>query len=125
MKKAIFLLLIIIFCFLFIPHSVYAACNPDAPTAGTVCTALGEIPTDQTKFVVWVLARVIGIGGAIAFLLLASGAFQILTSSGNPERVKKGTETITAAISGLLFIILSLFLLRLIGVEIFQIPGFG
>lgn len=91
-----------------------------------IITALGCIPTqDPTKFAGWILKIAIGLGGGIAFLLIVFGAFQVITSSGNPESVKKGTEMITAAISGLIFIIFSLFLLKLIGVNILNIPGFG
>lgn len=87
-------------------------------------TALGCIPNDPTAFTVWILARALGIGGGIAFLLMVSGAIKILTSAGNPEGIKNGTQTILSAVQGLLFIILSLFLLNLIGVQILQIPGF-
>lgn len=101
-------------------------CLADTDPEGGIQTALGCIPTkDPTKFVGWLLKIAIGLGGGIAFLLIVFGAFQVITSSGNPESVKKGTEMITAAISGLIFIIFSLFLLKLIGVNILNIPGFG
>jgi len=51
------------------------------------------------------------------------GAIQILTSAGNPDKVKAGKELITSALSGLLLVILSIFLLKLIGVDILHIPG--
>jgi len=86
-------------------------------------TALGDIPTQPTEFIIWVLSRAIALGGGIAFILIVFGAFQILTSSGDPDKVKSGRDLITAALSGLLFILFSVFLLQLIGVEIFQIPG--
>jgi hypothetical protein len=101
-----------------------AACDPVAPKPGTVCTALGEIPTEQNSFVAWVLKFAIGIGGGIAILLIIFGTFQVMTSSGSPENLKKGQEKITSAIGGLIFIIFSLFLLKLIGVDILAIPGF-
>lgn len=87
-------------------------------------TALGCIPTnDASSFVVWFLQFAIGIGGGIAFLLMVFGAFQIITSSGNPEKLKAGRETISSALMGLIMIIFSLFLLRLIGIDILKIPG--
>ncbi len=88
-------------------------------------TALGCIPQDPTALVAWVLARAMGIGGGVAFLLTILGAFQVITSSGDPDKVKAGKDMITAAISGLLLIIFSLFLLQFIGVKILNIPGFG
>ena len=89
-------------------------------------TALGCIPTENiTGFVQWFLRWAIGIAGGIAFLLIVWSGFQILTSAGNPDQLKAGQEQLTAALSGLLFIVFSVFLLRLIGVEILKIPGFG
>jgi len=58
-------------------------------------------------------------------LLMAFGALKIITSAGSPESIQAGKELITSALAGLIFIILSLFLLKLIGVDILQIPGFG
>lgn len=99
--------------------------NNDGENDG-IETALGCIPTkDPTRFVAWLLGFAIGIGGGIAMLLIIFGAFQVMTSSGNPENLKKGQEKITSAIAGLIFIIFSVFLLKLIGVNILNIPGFG
>lgn len=66
-----------------------------------------------------------GIGGGIAMLLILFSGFQRITSAGNPEKLHEAKELMTAAISGLLLIIFSVFLLKLIGVDILQIPGFG
>ena len=89
-------------------------------------TALGCIPAnDLNKFIKWVLSKVIFVASGIAFLLMALGALMVLTSAGVPEKAKAGSELITSALSGLLFVLLSVFLLKLIGVDILQIPGFG
>ncbi len=66
----------------------------------------------------------IGIGGIIAFILIIFGAFQIILSAGNPDRVKAGKEMITSAIAGLLLIIFAVFILKLIGADILKIPEF-
>ena len=88
-------------------------------------TALGCIKTDPQKFIGDILRIGIGLGGGIAFLLILFGGFQILTSAGNPEHLNAGKELVNSAIIGLLLIIFSLFLLRLIGYNIFGLPGFG
>jgi len=125
MKKCCLSLLLVISHLLLVVSPVYAACTSlSSCPAGQVCTALGCTPTASTDFVAWVLARAMGLGGGIAFLLMIGGAIQLLTSSGNPEGIKKGGETITSALMGLLFIIFSLFLLHLIGVDLLKIPGF-
>lgn len=88
-------------------------------------TAFGCIQTEPSAFIGEILRIGIGIGGGIAFLLILFGGFQILTSAGNPEQLQAGRELVTSAITGLLLIIFSIFLLRLIGVNIFGIPGFS
>ena len=88
-------------------------------------TALGCISTKPEEFITQLLKIGVGIAGGIAFLLILFGGFQILMSAGNPERLNAGKELVTSAITGLLIIIFSLFILRLIGFTIFAIPGFG
>lgn len=87
-------------------------------------TALGCIPTDPSAFIGRLLTIGIGIAGGIAFLLILFGGFQILTSAGNPEHLNAGKELVSSAIAGLLLIIFSVFILRLIGVDILGIPDF-
>lgn len=102
------------------PQPDYGPCNNDAG----IQTALGCIPKDINELAGWVFSNLIYVATGIAFLLMTMGAIMVLTSSGTPEKIKAGKELITSALSGLLFIILSLFILRLIGVDILQIPGF-
>ena len=90
-----------------------------------VNTAIGCIPTDPSAFIGKFLSLGIGMAGGIAFLLILFGGFQILTSTGNPEQLNAGRELVGSAVTGLLLIIFSLFLLRLIGYNILGIPGFG
>jgi len=100
-------------------------CLVGSDPKGGIKTALGCIPAnDLNALVAWILGKVIFIATGIAFILLVIGALQILTSAGNPEKVKAGSELLTSTISGLLLIILSLFLLKLIGVDILHLPGF-
>lgn len=88
-------------------------------------TALGCIPTDFTGggFVTALLRLAVGIGSGIALLLILYGIFVVTTSAGIPDKLNAGRDTITSAIAGLLFIILSIFLLNLVGVKILAIPG--
>ncbi|MCX6726119.1 MAG: pilin [Candidatus Shapirobacteria bacterium] len=77
--------------------------------------------TTKVNTIIWFSVR---IAGGIAFLLIIIGAFQIILSAGNPDRVKAGKEMITAALAGLFLIIFSIFILKLIGVDILQIKDF-
>lgn len=88
-----------------------------------VWTALGCLPTDPTEFVSWLLSAAIRIGGGIAFLLMIWGGFQIMSSSGNPEKLNQGKDILVSAGVGLLFIIFAVLLLKIIGIDIFQLPG--
>lgn len=88
-------------------------------------TALGCIDTTPDGFVSWFLTGAIGIGGGVAFLIMLWGVFTMITSAGNPERLNQGREIIVSAIAGLIMIIFSVFLLRVIGVDILKIPGFS
>jgi len=86
-------------------------------------TAVGCVPIDATEMVLSLIRFLISIAGGIALLLILYGSFSISTSAGNPQKVDEGKQIITAAISGLLFIILSVLILHTIGVEIFRLPS--
>jgi hypothetical protein len=89
-------------------------------------TAVGCISfADANELVAFFLRWGVGLGGGIAFLLMVYAGFTIMTSTGNPERLKGGQQLLTSAVAGLIMLIFSIFILRLIGVNILQIPGFG
>jgi len=88
-------------------------------------TAIGCIPTEPQAFVSVFIKWAISVGAGIAFLLIIYGAFTVITAAGEPEKLKAGQETITSAITGILFIIFAIFLLRFIGADLLKIPGFS
>lgn len=122
------------------PNTVYSAklfskaplflCN--SKTIAVLDSGEGNFPDDsseggflsgRTKELVNLLVSfAIGIAGGVAFLLLIYGGFKFMFSMGNPENVQQGREVITAAIIGLLVVVFSVFLLRLIGISILGIP---
>lgn len=91
---------------------------------GEAWTAIGCIQTTPEGFIKSFLGLGVGIAGGIAFLLILFSGFQMMTSAGNPEKLNAGKELMTSAISGLVLIVFSIFLLRLIGVEILGLPEF-
>jgi hypothetical protein len=101
-----------------------AECARTCADSNHVWTAIGCVPTDLTGFFKIILSFGLGIAGGIAFLLIILGGFQIMTSAGNPEQLEAGKELITSAITGLLLIVFSTFILRLIGFDILGIPSF-
>lgn len=61
-----------------------------------------------------VIKAILGIVGAVALLYLVLGGFTWLTSQGNPEKVKKGRETLVWAIFGLAMIFFSYVILNFV-----------
>lgn len=98
--------------------------NP--PGEGGIWTAIGCLPTNYSKLISEKIFPIgLGLAGGIAFLYFIYGCFLILTSAGNAEKVQQGKQIIVSALSGLLFIIFSVFILKVIGVDILRLPGFG
>ena len=89
-----------------------------------IATAIGCIHTAPAALVKDVLKFLIGISGGIALLLMALGAFGMITSAGNPESLQAGKDRFTQAIIGLLFIVFSVLLLKVIGVDILGLGKF-
>lgn len=93
--------------------------------SGTYYTVLGCLSTKPEKFVQSMLSIVFGMAGGVAFMSVLYGSAIVLTSAGNPEKIQAGKETITNSIIGILIIVFSVFLLRVVGFDILKIPGFG
>lgn len=123
MKKNISL--IVFFCtFLLSPQKIYAQalqrCDADR-----ISTAIGCVPiTTRESFAVFFLQWVVGLSGGIAFLFIIFSAIKIMTAQGDPQKLSDGRELLTAAVSGLILIVLSVFLLNLVGYNILRLPEF-
>src|SRR3989338_3187750 len=94
-----------------------------SPNPG-IATAIGCIHTNPAELTQDILKFAVGIGGGLAFLMMLLGAYQMLTSAGNPDTLKAGSDRLTNAVIGLLFIIFSVLLMQIIGAGILNIPGF-
>lgn len=93
---------------------------------GGIWTGFGCTYTDVKEFIEkTVFGFGIGLAGGFSLLCIVYAAFMMQSSQGNPEKLKKAQEMITSCIMGLMLIIFSVFILRLIGVNILRIPGFG
>ncbi|QQG44513.1 MAG: hypothetical protein HYW86_01180 [Candidatus Roizmanbacteria bacterium] len=97
-----------------------------ANTKAGIWTAIGCVRGDLSSFIQdTVLSWGLRLAGLIALLCIIYSAFRLQVSRGNPEAIKKAQEMLTSCIMGLLLIIFSVFILRIIGVDILRIPGFG
>ncbi|MFA6184700.1 MAG: hypothetical protein WCT51_04145 [Candidatus Shapirobacteria bacterium] len=99
-------------------YDPFAGCSTTS-----INTALGCIPVEMNSFVPWLLGWLFGVAGGIAFLLMSYGFILIATSAGDEKKVQGARETITSAVIGLLVCIFAIFILRLVAVNILQIPG--
>ncbi len=82
-------------------------------------TAIGCIPLQLVQsttrfFIQWGLS----VGGGIALFLIAVAGFMFATSSGDPKKLENSKALFFSSIGGLLMIVLSVFLLRFVGVNI-------
>ncbi len=115
--------------FIFFPSIVNATSPYCTTTKGNVGvdTAIGCISTEVTtsgdSFFSSIIGIAVGLGGGLALLLMLYGVFIVTTSAGIPDKLKEGQEIITSAISGLVFILLSVFLLNFIGIKVLSLPG--
>lgn len=91
----------------------------------TCNTALNKIETEPTRLIGKLFGILLSLSGGIALLLIIYSGYQLMMAQGNPEKIQGAKETLTSAIVGLLFIIFSVVILQIIGVEILRIPGFG
>lgn len=90
-----------------------------------VMTGLG-IPfwTSPAEFVTTLFTFLLSISGMILLLLILYSGYQLMTSHGDQEKIKVARERITSAIVGFMFLVFSLVILQVIGVDILRLPGF-
>lgn len=96
----------------------------DQIKCAAVDTGIGKINTDPFEFVKSILSLLLSVSGGITVIFIIIAGYRLMTSQGNPEAVKAAQEQLTSAIVGLLFIIFSLVILQVVGVDILHIPGF-
>ncbi len=99
-------------------RKVLAACGADE-----VETGLGCIPTNTGGLTNWVVGSATKIGGGIAFALLIYGGIQLINAGGDPERVERAKRIITRALVGALVLFFTVLIIRVIGYDILQLPG--
>lgn len=55
---------------------------------------------------------------------MLTGVFRLLTSGGDAKAIQSGRDLISSGVAGLLLVIFSVSLLRLIAADILRLPGF-
>lgn len=97
-------------------------CMQGDPPEG-MWTAIGCLSTKPEKAAEQVFNIALGFGGIFILIQILMGAFGLITSSGNPGAVEKARSRIINAIVALLFLVFSVTLLQIIGMQILQLPG--
>lgn len=90
-----------------------------------IWTAVGCIPASDRGIATSLARLLIGLSGGIAIAVILVGSVIIASSQNNPQQRQTGNELVTSAVFGLIFIILSVVILRFIGVDILALPGFN
>lgn len=88
-------------------------------------TAIGSIPIDPIGFAAKLFSMMLSLAGIAALFLIIYSGYRLMLSRGNKEGIQAAREMLTAAVIGLLFIVFSLVILNVIGVDILRLPGFG
>ena len=106
--------------------------NPPTPYPGHMYTMIGCLSTNLTDFtqqgaagniVNYILNRLIfPLSGGIALLYLIYGAFLIMTSQADAERLNQGKRVVTGSIIGLVFVLFTVFLVNIVAYVILKIP---
>lgn len=105
---------------------------PLAPKPGRLYTMLGCLNTTMVggfgqkgsagPLVQSLLTIIFSVAGGAGFLYLLYGAFLILTSQSDPEKLNQGKRTVYGAIIGVIFSVLAVFLVNLIATKILGVP---
>lgn len=98
-------------------------CGTDLGKA-TCNTALGKFNTgDPAGFIKTIYTIILGLAGTIIILLILYAGYLLMTSEGDKQKIQAAREIITAAITGLLFIVFAFVIYQVLVVSILQVPG--
>lgn len=96
--------------------------NQTAISSNRLYTAFGCIPIGNMNLVIaFIYSAGIRIAGGVAFIIIVLASIQILTSKGDPEKLSSGRQMLNSAIIGLLLLVFSIVLLRVIGQDVLGI----
>lgn len=98
--------------------------KPDASGCISFPTAIGNINTTPGEFIKGLFGILLSLAGGVALVMIIYSGYRIMMSQGNKEGLQAARDTMTAAIVGLLFLIFSMVILQIIGVDILNLPNF-
>lgn len=101
-----------------------AVCLMPDGSEGTM-TDLGCVSNNPLQFVGDIYRMGLGILGGVSLLFIIIGGYIILTSQGQPDRLRTGKSFIFYAIAGLLLAIFGFVFVEIVVIDILKIPGFS
>lgn len=87
-------------------------------------TAIGSFGVEPVKFIMTLGRWLLALGAVAAFLYIIYAGYTFVVSRGDKEKVGHAREILISAVTGLIFLVLSITILEIIGVDILHIPGF-
>ncbi|MBU0647548.1 hypothetical protein KJ855_00030 [Patescibacteria group bacterium] len=88
------------------------------PGGSTTKGSLAKYVQDFYIFSIWLIA-------GISIIMVVFGGYQMIVSSGNPEAINKGRNTIISALVSLALLVLAYTILRIISPQIVEGHSFG
>jgi len=89
-----------------------------------IATDLGCIPNTPAGFAQKYLSVGLGMVGGVGFLGIVYGMIVISSARGDTVQIQKGRKIITSSIIGILLVVFSVLITRLITINILHLPGF-
>lgn len=88
------------------PCSLDTDCSPGG-VCGGICNPLGSNTMTLNDLYIRMAQLALGATGLFGVLMFIYGGLILLTSAGNPEKVKKAKDTLAWAVGGIVVILLS------------------
>ncbi len=95
------------------------------PNINDINTDFGCFPNDPIGFVLAFYRIGLPFVGGVALIILMIGGYTLMTSQGDPQRVRSGKAWIYYAIGGLLLAVFGYVIIQTIAGDILKIPGFS
>lgn len=93
-----------------------------SPREGHVNSAIGCIPyLDFNLLSAFFIRWSVGVGGGIALFIISLSAIRILTTKGDPKRLQDARDSLSSALAGIIFLVLSIFIVRFVADTLLQL----
>lgn len=88
-------------------------------------TDLGCLPKDPVALSGSLYSIGLGLVGGVGILFMVMGAYQILSSAGDPIKIARGKTFIASSIIGIILAVLGMAFYQTVTVDILKLPGFN